>query len=312
MFALEVRDVNQTFGTNRVLYNVNLQIAPGQIVAIVGPSGCGKSTLLKAILGTHPTDEGEILADGKLIRSPSRNVGIVYQNYSLYDFMTAEENVAFGLTVDGMSLLHRIFTLRYFMHQRKMHLREAQQFLERVGLSLANGRYPAELSGGMRQRVAIAQAFILKPKIVLLDEPFGALDETTREDLQVMLLRFYQENLQAKRDGKTPPYTIIIVTHELNEAIYVADRVIGMSRYHTEGDKGATIVYDRPCPVFQPDDPRDYSKFVEQREELRRAVFDPDYIKHHTKYVSFWNELAAQSAAVNAMSNESSGDMYDA
>jgi NitT/TauT family transport system ATP-binding protein len=312
MFALEVRDVNQAFGKNRVLHNVNLQIAPGQIVAIVGPSGCGKSTLLKAILGTHPTDEGEILADGKLIRSPSRNVGIVYQNYSLYDFMTAEENVAFGLTVDGLSLFHRMFTLRYFLKQRQRHLHEARQFLDRVGLSQANGRYPAELSGGMRQRVAIAQAFILRPKIVLLDEPFGALDETTREDLQVMLLKFYQENLQAKREGKTPPYTIIIVTHELNEAIYVADRVIGMSRYHTDGEKGATVVYDRPCPIFQPDDPRDYSKFIEQREELRSAVFDPEYIKHHTKYVSFWNELAAQSAAANEASRQMSGEMYDA
>jgi NitT/TauT family transport system ATP-binding protein len=312
MFALEVRDVNQAFGKNRVLHNVNLQIAPGQIVAIVGPSGCGKSTLLKAILGTHPTDEGEILADGKLIRSPSRNVGIVYQNYSLYDFMTAEENVAFGLTVDGLSLFHRMFTLRYFLKQRQRHLHEARQFLDRVGLSQANGRYPAELSGGMRQRVAIAQAFILRPKIVLLDEPFGALDETTREDLQVMLLKFYQENLQAKREGKTPPYTIIIVTHELNEAIYVADRVIGMSRYHTDGEKGATVVYDRPCPIFQPDDPRDYSKFIEQREELRSAVFDSEYIKHHTKYVSFWNELAAQSAAANEASRQMSGEMYDA
>ncbi len=312
MFALEIRDVNQAFGQNRVLYNVNLQIAAGQIVAIVGPSGCGKSTLLKAILGTNPTDVGEILAEGKVIRSPSRDVGIVYQNYSLYEFLTAEENVAFGLTVDGTSLLTRVFKLPSFMRKRQQFIQESRKFLDRVGLQAASGRFPAQLSGGMRQRVAIAQAFILKPKIVLLDEPFGALDETTREDLQVMLLRFYQENLEAKREGKTPPYTIIIVTHELNEAIYVADRVVGMSRYHTEGDKGATIVYDRPCPVFKPDDPRDYSKFFEQREELRRAVFDPDYIKHHTKYVSFWNELAAQSAAVAEMSNESSGEMYDA
>jgi ABC-type nitrate/sulfonate/bicarbonate transport system ATPase subunit len=113
-----------------------------------------------------------------------------------------------------------------------------------------------------------------------------------------MLLTFYQENLRAKSEGRTPPYTIIIVTHELNEAIYVADRVVGMSRYHTDGSLGSTIVYDRPCPIFKPDDPRDYSKFVEQREELRRAVFDPEYIKHHSKYVSFWNELAQQSAAV--------------
>ena len=166
------------------------------------------------------------------------------------------------------------------------------------------GHYPAELSGGMRQRVAIAQAFILKPKIVLLDEPFGALDEATREDLQLMLLRFYQENLKAKQRGERPQYTIIIVTHELNEAIYVADRVIGLSRFHTEGSQGAMVVYDRPCPVFHPDDPKDLSKFVEQREELRSAVFDPNYVKHHSKYVSFWDELSSDALAVAAMNSK--------
>jgi len=144
----------------------------------------------------------------------------------------------------------------------------------------------------MKQRVAVAQALIMRPKVVLLDEPFGALDEAMREDLQYMLLRFYQENLQRKREGKRPEYTILMVTHELNEAIFVADRVIGMSRFHTEGNKGATVVYDKPCPVFHPNDARDYSKFVDQREELRRAVFDDEYIKDRNKYVTFWNDLS--------------------
>ncbi len=292
-FALEVQGVNHWYGTHRVLYDINLQIAPGQIVAVVGPSGCGKSTLLKAILGTHPPTQGTIIADGRPITKPTRDVGIVYQNYSLYDFMTAEENVAFGLKLDGTSLISRIVSFPNYLQKRRQHLSSSREFLKRVGLEQASGKYPGELSGGMRQRVAVAQAFILKPKIVLLDEPFGALDEATREDLQVMLLTFYQENLKAKREGRRPEYTVLIVTHELNEAIYVADRVIGMSRYHLEGDKGSTIVYDRPCPIFHPDDPKDFEKFVEQREELRKAVFDPSYLKHHSKYVSFWNELAA-------------------
>jgi ABC-type nitrate/sulfonate/bicarbonate transport system ATPase subunit len=114
----------------------------------------------------------------------------------------------------------------------------------------------------------------------------------------MMLLRFYQENLKAKAEGRTPEYTILIVTHELNEAIYVANRVIGLSRFHDQSDRGAMVVYDRPCPVFQPDDPKDLEKLVEQREQLRRAVFDPAYIKHHSKYVSFWSEVAVQEAAV--------------
>ena len=305
MYELEINHVSHRYGDYRVLNDINLQILPGQIVAMVGPSGCGKSTLLQAILGTHPPTDGEIRADGVLINKPSRNVGIVYQQYSLYDFLTAEENVAFGLKLDETSLPSRIFSYRSYAKKRQVHLRKAREFLEKVGLSSAMGRYPAELSGGMRQRVAIAQAFILKPKIVLLDEPFGALDETTRQELQMMLLKFYQENLKAKQRGERPEYTIIIVTHELNEALYVADRVIGLSRYHTQSEKGAMIVYDRPCPVFSPDDPRDFSKLVEQREELRKAVFDESYIKDHNKYVSFWSELAQDSQlAATAAANQ--------
>lgn len=291
-YALEVRNVSHRFGDFPVLDQINLKIWPGQIVAIVGPSGCGKSTLLKAILGTHPPTQGEILADGQPVTGPTRNVGIVYQQYSLYDFLTAEGNVAFGLKLDQSSFFSRLALFPKYLKQRKEHLAQARDFLKQVGLEHACGKYPGEMSGGMKQRVAVAQALIMRPKIVLLDEPFGALDEAMREDLQYMLLRFYQENLQRKREGKRPEYTILMVTHELNEAIFVADRVIGMSRFHTEGNRGAAIVYDKPCPIFHPDDPRDYSKFVEQREELRRAVFDDEYIKDRNKYVTFWNDLS--------------------
>ncbi len=295
--ALQVEGVSHWFGDFRVLNDINLRITAGQIVSLVGPSGCGKSTLLKAILGTHPTREGRIIVDGKAIRSPSRNVGIVYQHYSLFDFLTAEANVAMGLKLDQTSLPFRTFLWPVWRALRKQHLQESRGYLKKVSLEAACGKYPAELSGGMRQRVAIAQSLILKPKLVLLDEPFGALDEATRESLQMMLLGFYQENLKAKAEGRVPEYTILIVTHELNEAIYVANRVIGLSRFHDDGERGAMVVYDRPCPVFHPDDPKDLAAFVEQREELRKAVFDPKYVKHHSKYVSFWRELgeAAES-----------------
>ncbi|GIW97237.1 MAG: ABC transporter ATP-binding protein [Pirellulaceae bacterium] len=296
--ALEIRDVSHWFGDFRVLNHIDLRIEAGQIVALVGPSGCGKSTLLKAILGTHPPREGEVLVGGEPVRGPNRNVGIVYQNYSLFDFLTAEKNVAFGLKLDQSSLPFRIFQYPRWRKLRAEQMRMAREYLRRVHLAEACGKYPHELSGGMRQRVAIAQALILKPKIVLLDEPFGALDEATRESLQLMLLHFYQENLQAIQRGEVPEYTILIVTHELNEAIYVANRVVGLSRYHDQAEKGAMIVYDRPCPIFSPDDPRDVAQFIEQREELRRAVFDPNYIKHHQKYVTFWKELADQESSV--------------
>ena len=300
-FALEIQSLSHVFGSYRVLDNINLQVVPGQIVAVVGPSGCGKSTLLKAILGTNPPTQGEILTDGMPVRGPNRNVGIVYQNYALYDFLTAESNVSFGLKLDETTLSMRLFTPRKFLATRRVHLEKSRAFLHQVGLADACGKYPAEMSGGMKQRVAVAQAFIMRPKIVLLDEPFGALDEAMREDLQIMLLRFYQENLIAKRDGRRPEYTILMVTHELNEAIYVADRVIGLSRFHTQGDRGAAIVYDRPCPVFSPDDPRDFSKFVEQREELRRAVFDENFIKDRNEHVTFWKELGTLANSVAAI-----------
>jgi NitT/TauT family transport system ATP-binding protein len=295
--ALEIKNLSHWFGDFRVLNKIDLRIPAGQIVAFVGPSGCGKSTLLKAILGTHPANEGEVIVAGRNIRAPSRNVGIVYQHYSLFDFLTAESNVALGLKLDQTSIPFRTFMLPKWRALRKRHLSEAREFLKKVSLEAACGKYPSELSGGMRQRVAIAQSLILKPKLVLLDEPFGALDEATRESLQMMLLGFYQENLRAEAEGRTPEYTILIVTHELNEAIYVANRVIGLSRFHSEGDQGAMIVYDRACPVFHPDEPKDLEKFVVQREELRKAVFDPSYVKHHSKYVSFWKELEAAQAA---------------
>ncbi len=298
--ALEVKNVSHAFGDFRVLNQINIRITPGQIVALVGPSGCGKSTLLKAILGTHPPSEGEIIVGGEEIRSPSRNVGIVYQHYSLYDFLTAERNVAFGLKLDQTSIPFRTFMFPKWLELRRKHTQQARDFLRRVSLESACGKYPSELSGGMRQRVAIAQALIVKPKLLLLDEPFGALDEATRESLQMMLLGFYQENLLAEREGRTPEYTILVVTHELNEAIYVSNRVIGLSRFHDDGDQGAMVVYDRPCPVYHPDEPKDLANFVEQREELRRAVFDPTYVKHHTKYVSFWRELGESEKLAKA------------
>lgn len=302
--ALQINGLSHWFGDFRVLNDINLRIDAGQIVALVGPSGCGKSTLLKAILGTHPPSAGEVVVDGQPMNGPSRRVGIVYQHYSLFDFLTAEENVAFGLKLDATSIPFRTFFLPQWLSMRKQHLNQSREFLEKVQLKAACGRYPTELSGGMRQRVAIAQSLILKPKLVLLDEPFGALDEATRESLQMMLLSFYQENLIAKREGRTPEYTILIVTHELNEAIYVANRVIGLSRYHDQGEQGAMVVYDRRCPVYHPEDPKDLADFVEQREELRRAVFDPEYIKHHSEYVSFWDDLENAEAASQAEGND--------
>ena len=125
---------------------------------------------------------------------------------------------------------------------------------------------------------------------MLLDEPFGALDEATREELQLMLLRLYSENEEALQRSETPPYTILIVTHELNEALYVADRVIGLSQYHSDGQDGATIVYDKPAPIYRPGDRKRLEHFEEQKEELRHAVFNDEQLQHHSEYVTFWSD----------------------
>lgn len=288
--VLECRNVSHSFRDKRVLQHINLQVAAGQFVSLVGPSGCGKSTLLRAILGTHPPTQGQVLVEGVPVTRPCRDVGIVYQDYSLYEYMRARDNVAFGLMLDQTSLPFRFFRPLEWYRLQKDFRRRADELLEKVNLKQAVRLFPSEMSGGMRQRVAIAQALIMQPKILLLDEPFGALDEATREELQMMLLQLYDENVQAVRQGRRPPYTILIVTHELNEALFVAERVVGLSQYHDAGADGATIVYDKAAPIFRPGDPRDAAKLEAQKDELRHAVFDPDYIKSHTQYVTYWQE----------------------
>ena len=181
--VLECRNVSHWFGDKKVLYDVNVKVARGEIVGLVGPSGCGKSTLLRAILGTHPPCEGQVLVNGKPIAGPGRDRGIVYQRYSLFPFLTAEANVAFGLMLDQTTLPSRIFLFWKWWRLRKKHLAQAAELLESLKLGDSLRHHPSEMSGGMLQRVAIAQALIMKPEILLLDEPFGALDEATREEL---------------------------------------------------------------------------------------------------------------------------------
>ena len=297
--VLQCENIHQAFGPKRVLFDVNLKIARGQIAALVGPSGCGKSTLLRAILGTHPPQSGRVLMNNQSVTSPGRDRGIVYQRYSLFPFLTAEKNVAFGLMLDQTNLLFRAFQFWKWWKLHQQHVAEAGQVLQKLKLGESLRHYPAEMSGGMCQRVAIAQALILRPQILLLDEPFGALDEATREEMQAMLLGLYQENLAAKRAGRPAPYTILIVTHELNEALYVADRVIGLSQYWKweEGGEaacpGATIVYDAVSPVFSRDSVAEAARFTQQREELRQAVFEPGIRPPRNQHVRFWDEVAA-------------------
>ncbi|MBI5387959.1 MAG: ATP-binding cassette domain-containing protein [Verrucomicrobia bacterium] len=301
--SLECRAVHHGFGRKPVLFDINLRLRRGQFLGLVGPSGCGKSTLLRGIVGTHLPRQGQILihsaASGNTlvpVVGPGRDRGIVYQHYSLFPFLTAQENVAIGLMLDQTSIPFRLFAWPKWRKLRKEHLTLAGEFLEKVRLGDALHLYPHELSGGMKQRVAIAQALIMKPEIILLDEPFGALDEGTREDLQKWMLTLYQDNTRARARGESPPYTLIIVTHELTEAIYVGDRMVGLSQHwdwRKEGYDacpGATVVYDKPCPVFEPQDAKDYQTFAVQREEVRRAAFDSKVLMDRNEFVTYWKE----------------------
>jgi len=306
--VLNVEGVCQQFGEQRVLHDVNLSIVQGQFVSLVGASGCGKSTLFRAILGTDPPTKGTIDTDGIPVEGPNRNVGIVYQRYGLYQFLTAEENVAFGPMLDQTNLFHRTFMPWHWWPKRKKQLEEARELLTRLKLGAVLKSYPSQLSGGQQQRVAIAQSLIMKPKILLLDEPFGALDESTREDLQKMMLKLYAENVAAKQAGGEPPWTVLFVTHELNEAFYVSDRIVGLSRNWYEsfpspsdGEEcrrfgyhlGATKVWDKCTPTFHPDAPKDFDRFHEAKTELKHVVLDSNAMPHErNEHVSFWEDLA--------------------
>jgi len=295
-FGLQCQGVSHWFGENKVLFNLNLKVDAGQFVGLVGPSGCGKSTLLRAILGTHPPHRGEILTlqNGRLTNAdrPGRDRGIVYQKYSLYPFLTALDNVALGLKLDQTTTAFRWFSWGGWVKKRREFRDRAAVFLEKVGLGQAMHLYPNQMSGGMQQRVAIAQALIMEPEIILLDEPFGALDEATREELQEMLLRLYEENADVMAAGGKPPYTLIIVTHELNEAIRVGDRLVGLSQYwdwKTEGHErspGATVVYDKPAPIFRSDERPEYELFDNIRMEIRKYVYNPEVLQKYDEHVS--------------------------
>ncbi len=278
--AIEIRGLSKTFGQHRVLDTLNLDIEAGQIVAFVGPSGCGKSTLLNCIVGTMPQSTGTLSiwssSAGKAlpVQGPGRDRGIVYQRYSLFPHLNAIKNVAMGLMLDETQPSDRWFSPRKWRKLRKQHLEQAEAMLVKVGLGSALDKYPSELSGGMCQRVAIAQALVMRPKVLLMDEPFGALDEATRESLQHLMLDLYQENVDAKAKSEHPPHTVIIVTHELEEAIYVGDRIIALSQ-RDQPEKGARIVYDAEQPVFTPTSIRDQQAILEIKQKIVSAAFDP-------------------------------------
>jgi NitT/TauT family transport system ATP-binding protein len=206
---IQISNVSKIFrtGGNEIiaLDNINLGIQPGEFICLLGPSGCGKSTLLNAIAGFSSPTSGTITVDRKTVQKPGPDRGMVFQEYALFPWMTVEKNIAFGLEIKKMP---------------KAHINEkVNALLKMLNLQDFRERYPKDLSGGMRQRVAIARVLALDSPIMLMDEPFGALDSLTRRNLQDELLRIWMELKK----------TIIFVTHSIEESIYLADRIVVMT-----------------------------------------------------------------------------------
>jgi NitT/TauT family transport system ATP-binding protein len=228
---LEIDHVNKTFGRFEVLRPTTVEIEPGEFVSVVGPSGCGKSTLLLMVAGLMKTSQGTVRVGGKPLSAPMTDVGIAFQDHLLLDFRTAFDNVLLQGVIRGVPM-------------RPVRERTSELF-ERLGLTQAADRYPQQLSGGMRQRVSLARALVLRPSVLLMDEPFGALDALTR--LQV---RYDLEQLwMADRP------TVLFITHSVEEAVGLSDRVLVMSPSPGQIVEELRIDLPRPRPLTLGDDP---------------------------------------------------------
>ena len=236
MTRVTVENVWKNYGKQTVLERISFETAPQSFISLVGPSGCGKSTFLKMLLGEESPTRGRILIDGEPLQAePSPDRGVVFQKYSVFPHLTALQNVTLGLELGESPVLGRLFG------KRKRIAREtARDMLKSVGLEAAESKYPAELSGGMQQRLAIAQALVKRPKLLLLDEPFGALDPGIRAEVHEILLALWRET----------GMTIFMVTHDLSEAFKLGTRVIAFDRRRKRPEEleayGATITFDLP------------------------------------------------------------------
>ena len=236
MSLISVRNLSVTYGALAVLERINLEVAAQEFCTIVGASGCGKSTFLRLLLSEERPTAGEIRLDGRpLAAEPQADRGVVFQRYSVFPHLTVMENLILPTELAGSALCGRFFGAR-----RRRAMAEAEHLLERVGLSHARNAYPKTLSGGMQQRLAIAQALIPKPKVLLLDEPFGALDPGTRQRMHDIILSLWEEEKM----------TIFMVTHDLMEGFKLGTRMLVFDKLRWDPQApeayGATITYDLP------------------------------------------------------------------
>ncbi|WP_326537843.1 ABC transporter ATP-binding protein [Pseudorhodoferax sp.] len=236
MNYIDVRNVWQRYGEHVVLENLNLTVQEGEFCTLVGASGCGKSTFLRLLLGQEKPSRGQLLLQGQpLAAEPDASRGVVFQRYAVFPHLSVLDNVAVGLELPAAPLWGRLFGAR-----KRAAREQAAQMLQRVGLGHALDKYPSQLSGGMQQRLAIAQALIAKPRMLLLDEPFGALDPGIRKDMHVLLLELWRETR----------LTVFMVTHDLSEGFHLGTRLLVFDKLRIDPQApqayGARITYDIP------------------------------------------------------------------
>lgn len=236
MTQITVRRLWKEYDTQVVLENVNLHVGDHEFVTIVGASGCGKTTFLRMLLGVETPTRGEFLLDGQALpREPGPDRGIVFQRYSLFPHLTVLDNLLLGLELRGSRVLGKLFGAR-----RRQAIEKAEDLLESVGLNAARNKYPAQLSGGMQQRLSIAQSVICEPKVLLLDEPFGALDPGVTADMHELILKLWNMNQM----------TIFMVTHDLKESFYLGTRLLVFDKVRVDEQApdrfGATITFNIP------------------------------------------------------------------
>jgi NitT/TauT family transport system ATP-binding protein len=248
---LEIRGLQKVFTNNRrgnllVLDGVDLEFASGEFVSIVGPSGCGKSTLLQLIAGLERLTSGHISVDGRSLNGPGLDRGIVFQEYALFPWQTVQKNVEFGPRVRGLTKKERRLI--------------SEKYIELTGLQGFESYYPGELSGGMRQRIALARALANEPEILLMDEPFAALDAQLREALQQEVLQIWEQTRK----------TIVFVTHQIEEAIFLAQRVVVMTA--RPGRVKEIVNLDLPRPRCR--ETRISPEFHKAESRIRKLVWE--------------------------------------
>ena len=276
METLNFNDIYKSYPTKKgepflVLDNIDLTINKGEFCTLVGPSGCGKSTLLKLILGQDFASSGELTIKGQAVGHPNESRGVVYQKYSLYPNKTVLQNVLMG----------PYFKLPFWKKKERLEAKNyAVELLTKVKLKAHLNKYPHELSGGMQQRVAIIQALITQPEILLMDEPFGALDPGTREFMQTLLIELWEKY----------ELTILFVTHDLEEACYLGTRLLVLSQYYRDDrgesfQRGAKFVVDKELPKqTHSTQIKETAKFAALVESVRHQGFNPAHLQHVSEF----------------------------